>query len=73
MSPKEQLDAIQKRIEEIFMNAKFCKGIDIQIHVDLDSFPDISYAVSEYCMSDEAIANCCMTEEDTYFIKKKEK
>ena len=67
---QQQLDAIQKRIEEIFMNAKLCKSIDIQVHVDLDGFPEISYTVSEYCMTDEALNHCGMTEKDIYFITK---
>ena len=70
---KQQLEAVQKRITEIFMNAKFCKKIDISIHVDLDSYPDISYTVAEYCLPDEIMEYCGITEEDARFIKKEKK
>lgn len=45
---KEQLDVIQKRITEIFENSQYCRSIDIHIHTDSMSFPEIKYEVSEY-------------------------
>ena len=45
---KEQLVVIQKRIAEIFENSQCCRSIDIHIHTDSLSFPEIKYEVNEY-------------------------
>lgn len=65
-----QLEAIQKRIEEIFRNAKWCNDIDIQIHVTVDDAPEISYKVSEVCVPDAVREDARISEEMTHFLNK---